>query len=135
MSTCVGREWSVKEIEKETKVRIGKDYQEQKKISSTLLEIHGRVKNVLATECSDLSVCDSGRSWCELSTYLMGLWQEDAKKGKWIILGQLVSFSPSFMPCLVPKGLSQSVSLTLVRLLGSKVILLKSTLKLTKSAP
>lgn len=81
----------MKDIEKETKVRIGKNCQEQKKISPAFLEIHGRVKNVFAMEGSNLSVCDSGRSWCELFTYRMGLWQKNAKKGKWIIL---VSFSP-----------------------------------------
>lgn len=66
-------------------------------------------------DISSLSVCDPGRSWLMPVVHLVSLWKENAKKkGLWIILGQLVSFRPSFISSLVLKNIIK-VSLHLVR--------------------
>jgi len=73
MSRCVGREWSVKgRKRKGDKSKNWKELPRTKKISHAFLEIHERVKNLLVMG-SDLSVCESGRSWCVLLIHLMGI--------------------------------------------------------------
>lgn len=84
------------------------NYSEQK-ISPALLETPVRVKNLLAIEIPDFNIWLLKKLACAF-IHFMGIWQKNArKKGQWIVLGQVVSFSST--SCLPhSKGLNLRVS-------------------------